>query len=354
MNTKAIALVMAAIVAVSVATVVLVDDSYGADPESKTVYVANGDSVTVDFVITEPDKDYYTNVPDWKVDGTSIYGASKSANINNADGEKIATISVAKTDNKAGGYTATIAAESDATGTADIVLNYELKTKVTNSTGEVTQTISYNVKVVVIGSPINGATLDGLKAGQAMTPVSVVKEDVTDDYVYYALGLPKGMQMAPNGVISGTPLNPSTGEDAKESVTIIATHVESNIVFSKTIEFTVGQADDHSFDFTVSSNATTITDEKKYIVVQGTENVTVNTTVGSSPADIDYVYIIDANGGQTDATKAGTGSYSIPTDGSGEYRIVMVNGDVVKSFSLTVVAIVYDVSTGIGFTPASP
>ena len=91
MNTKAIALVMAAIVAVSVATVVLVDDSYGAHPDPITVYVADGDPVTVDFVIIEPDDGYYDNTPGWKLGDTPIYKASNPAEIK-ANDVKIATI----------------------------------------------------------------------------------------------------------------------------------------------------------------------------------------------------------------------------------------------------------------------
>ena len=344
MNTKAIALVMAAIVAVSVATVVMAEDSDAIDKGD--VYVAVGGSVNAEFNITEPDNTYYINTSAWTVEGEKVASDETTA-------DDIVRISVTGSD---GDYEATITGLQAGTVTG-VVLKYTLHSVIEGKEHEsIDQSLEYTLDVTVLSSPLkvkDDVKIEGLKVGQPMGTVSVVEGTSNSDYVYYALNLPKGLQMAPDGDISGTPIESVTDR----TITVVATHINSNQVFTQTYTINV-TADDDSFDFDVEG-ASEVNGEQYVVLQSDTNKVTLKTKIVNTetPIDIDKVYIIDESGAQKPPELTGDGTYDIPVTGSGEFKVVMVNGDEVKSFGLTVVPIAYDVSTGIGFAPytaASP
>ena len=341
MNTKAIALVMATIVAVSVATVVMAEDSDAIDKGD--VYVAVNGSVEVEFKITEPDNTYYSNTVEWTVNGTAVTD-TKAVPI-----EDIFEILITGSD---GDYEATITGLKAGT-VSDVVLKYTLHSVINGKEHEsIDQSLEYTLDVTVLSSPlIKEVEFGDSKVGKPMNPVSVKADASNSDYVYYALNLPKGLQMAPDGDISGTPIESVTDR----TITVVATHINSNQVFTQTYTINV-TADDDSFDFDVKGAS--FVNGEQYVVLQSdTSKVKLTTKIAETATTIDKVYIIDESGVQKPLEPTGDGTYDISVTGSGEFKVVMVNGDEVKSFGLTVVPIAYDVSTGIGFAPyttASP
>ena len=332
----------AAIVAVSVATVVMAEDSDAIDKGD--VYVAVDGSVNVEFNITEPDNTYYKNTVEWIVEGEKVTSDETAP-------EDIVKISVTGSN---GDYIATITGLQVGTVTG-VVLKYTLHSVINGKEHEsIDQSLEYTLDVTVLSSPLkekDDVKFGDPKVGQPISTVSVVEDTSNSDYVYYALNLPKGLQMAPDGGISGTPIESVTDR----TITVVATHINSNQVFTKTYTISVA-ADDDSFSFEVSGAS--FVNGEQYVALQSdTNKVTLTTKIANTATSIDKVYIIDESGAQEPLSPTKTETYDIPVTGSGEFRVVMVNGDEVKSFGLTVVPIAYDVSTGIGFAPyttASP
>lgn len=364
MNMKATAIMTSLVMVLAATAVVLAYESDAVDPNETVpkgdVYVAVGGTATVEFVVTEPDDGYYTNEVTWTAGGTEIFGGIATPGTTNAKIGNIATVTIEADGEVEGKYVATITAGSTAGDVSSYSMTYTVSTSINEtSNGSVEQAIAYTMNVHVIASPLPGSlSLEGLKYGVYVEPSPISSGLNTTDFVYYAIGLPKGMQMTPDGDISGTPVSEDESNQGTYNVTVVATHVASNQTFFKTYEkVTVSAAD--SFTYSVTGADTVVDSDSddndgRYIVRQSsTSPVTVTTQIGKSNAYIDHVYVVSVNGKQTEAPKVvdQTGQYTIPVDGSGSYRVVMVNGDLVKSFELVVVAISYDVETGIGFSP---
>lgn len=357
MKSKMIAVVMAVLM-VATATAVVASDGSDANPIAGDVYVAVDGSKTVTITITEPDIRYYTNTATWKVGTTDL---STAQNIG-TDGtvvtsDPIFTIAVSKpsVSNTEATYTVTIEGKSMGT-VSSLSITYELTTFIRDSTlNSVTQTLEYNLNVTVVDSPLKAAGEDALvtgKVGTPLTPVTVIDTDSTDigsNYVYYAIGLPDGLQMIPTGTISGTPVN--TGEGSE--FTVVATHKDTNLTFTATYKYNIAAAEITDYDFTYTVDGNPLTGEK-YVVYSG-NSVNVVTTIKSTntPTNVESFKVIDQTTGAVTTIGDGkNGSYTIDeTAGTGSYMVVMTNGDVTYTFELVVVANPYTISTGIGFTP---
>ncbi len=376
MNMKATAILTSVVMVLAVTAIALAYESDAVDPNETVrkgdVYVAVGGTATVEFVVTEPDDGYYTNAVTWTAgaDETQIFGGdttpgTTSADITDTESNKIATVTIKADEDVGGKYQATITGvtSGDSTG---FTMTYTVSTTITDADSEpVVQAIAYTMNVHVIASPLSTSMplpSAGLQYGVYVEPYSIVSSGATG-FVYYAIGLPDGMQMTPAGNISGTPVSDNESTQGSYDVTVVATHVASNQTFIETYEdVSVSAADSDAFTYSVAGAETVVDDasdddDGRYIVRQsGTSPVTVTTQIGGINADIDHVYVVNASGSQTDAeeVEGQTGQYTIPVNGSGSYRVVMVNGDLVKSFELVVVAISYDVETGIGFSPNTP
>ena len=366
MNMKATAIMTSLVMVLAATAVVLAYESDAVDPNETVpkgdVYVAVGGTATVEFVVTEPDDGYYTNEVTWTAGGTEIFGGTATPGTTNAKIGNIATVTIEADGEVEGKYVATITAGSTAGDVSSYSMTYTVSTFINEtSNGSVEQAIAYTMNVHVIAYPLPGSlSLEGLKYGVYVEPSPISSGLNTTDFVYYAIGLPKGMQMTPDGDISGTPVSEDESNQGTYDVTVVATHVASNQTFFKTYEdVTVSAADSDAFTYSVTGADTVVDsdsddDDGRYIVRQSsTSPVTLTTQIGRINANIDHVYVVNATGSQTEANKVEgqTGRYTIPVDGSGSYRVVMVNGDLVKSFELVVVAISYDVETGIGFSP---
>lgn len=339
MKSKMIAVVMAVLM-VATATAVVASGNTDADDLTRDVYVGVGGSVDVVFNIVEPDSNYYTNTVEWNDKAVK----TKAIVVDN-DNYKIEIVG------SNGTYTATVTGKA-ATEQKVQTLTYEITSIITGNTsaGNAVQTLVYTLNITVVGSPLmTDFTLTGTE-GTAISASTTVTTETSDfQYAYYAVGLPKGVQMNPQGTISGTPLEDRTG-----TFTVIATHKDSNITSTATYSYNIAAATttDDSFTFTVGGN--NANDGDKFIVASN-GTIKVVTTIGSSAANIDSFELINVDDeGDRTPVDGDMGVYTIGstmTSGTGSYIVLMTNGDVTHSFELVVVANPYAISTGIGFTP---
>ena len=164
--------------------------------------------------------------------------------------------------------------------------------------------------------------------------------------------------MNTNGKIYGTPnIDDSLFADSNIEtfpVKIIATHKDSNIAISDSLNVDV-TGNPYDFYYKVS-NAINVADGV-YKVIRGQE-FNLYTDIGAGDLDnesIDKVYFINIKGEQTvvEPDLAGVYAFDDETIGTGSYTVVMINGDVEKSFEVVVVEPLADVVADIGFFPGS-
>lgn len=340
MKSKMIAVVMAVLM-VATATAVVASGNTDADDLTRDVYVGVGGSVDVVFNIVEPDSSYYSNSVEWN--DTAVN--TKATVVDNAN----YMIEIVGSN---GTYTATVTGKAAAAQTVQ-TLTYEITSTIGGSpnAGSAVQTLVYTLNIIV-GSPLKtDFTLTGTEGTAISADMTVTTETSDFQFAYYAVDLPKGVQMNPQGTISGTPLEYGTGQ-----FTVIATHKASNMTSTYTYSYNIAAATptDDSFTFTVGGN--TAKDGDKFIVASN-DTIEVVTTVGGSAANITSFDLINVDDEDDRTPVTGSnGTYTIKsteTSGTGSYIVVMTNGDVTHSFELVVVANPYDLDTGIGFNPGS-
>ena len=166
----------------------------------------------------------------------------------------------------------------------------------------------------------------------------VASENIADpaNYYWYAVGLPDGITMSEAGYISGVPLE--SGSFTAKVVAMVR-NIDGNIggnaietiTGDLSIEVSSATQEMDDYYFVVSINGT---DQAKnigsYVVVTG-DNVVLKTyNKSDSPDDANSVMIVDEVGTVKQASKTGdseTGSYTIPTNGTGAYRVVITMGE---------------------------
>ena len=328
----------------------------------KTGYVLKGGTVDLAIKTTETalGGDYFTSV-EWKVAGDK----NSQTIINNGTAD-IASVYVTKgTEN--GSYVLKF------TGTNvgsyyDFAIKYTVDTKVDqDDKTSLVQTITYNVDVHVLPATFEATISDSFTNHTAVSnngvTVTYTAEKSTsiinsNDYYFYAIGLPSGLSMNTNGKIYGTPnIDDSLFADSNIEtfpVKIIATHKDSNIAISDSLNVDV-TGNPYDFSYKVS-NAINVADGV-YKVIRGQE-FNLYTDIGAGDLDnesIDKVYFINIKGEQTvvEPDLAGVYAFDDETIGTGSYTVVMINGDVEKSFEVVVVEPLADVVADIGFFPGS-
>ena len=361
MKSKIMAVVLAVAMAVAAVAIVASEDSEAAEPKGN-LYVAVGKTVTVDFVMTEPDKSYYMNTVTWETSNTTQVNGTKAVKIG-SNGEFVAsgeyfTVQISEKEDSPGTHTAAFTGVSVGAVTG-LPLNYECVTGIKNSEGvnTVTQTKEFTINVTVLANPLPDATSKKVTitgtVGEVLTSGNIVNWSApSNDYVYYAIGLPAGVQMTPSGTISGTPSEKVTNED----LIIVATHKDSNLSFKTIYEDAVNVTEVSDSTITYQLTGDNAPGNKgTYVVVERTNPYVLTTYVDGAKCELDYVYIINNNGAQTTAN-GDKGEYDLSEyiAGTGSYKVVLIQGDVIASFELVVVDKNEYIQTGIGFTPGNP
>ena len=328
----------------------------------KTVYVLKGETVDLAIKTTETalGGDYSTSVK-W-----NVAGEGGETIINNSTAN-IASVCVVN-GNENGSYV--LKFNGKAVGSYyDFQIVYTVDTRVDGEDSALTQTITYHVDVHVLPASFTAAINDGSftnhtavsNDGVAVTykagsDTSIIN---SNDYYFYAIGLPSGLSMNTNGKIYGTPnIDDSLFADSNTEtfpVKIIATHKDSNIAISYSLNVNV-TGNPYDFSYAVNGKAIKVSDGV-YKVIRGQE-FNIATDIGAYDEDhesVDKVYFINEEGDQTaeDANPNGVYVFDDETIGTGSYTVVMINGDVEKSFEVVVVEPLADVVADIGFFPGS-
>lgn len=256
-----------------------------------------------------------------------------------------------------GKYTMTVTSPATVLDGANLVLRCDMK--ITVDGNEITLSKVYYAFSVVI-SEQETMLFDELKlkvgelyGAEIIETTGMISK--VGSYHWYAVGLPEGISMSDSGYISGVPLK-ETSADA--IVKIVATNKDTGATYTGDLTVSVGPAVGTltSYGFEVRVNNV----EKggpNYYAVQG-EVVTLKTY--SDPgkqtlADAISVTVVDTDGRVNAIINNGImGNYTIPTNGTGAYRVVMTFGssDNIESaeFYLFVSPSLNDISAGITIT----
>lgn len=350
---KNIAVLVSVVMVVALAvTVVVPTDSDATTYDKGKIYVLSGSTGYIDVQTSESQTDYagFQNTVLWTLGGTVLYYNGDNKDTATAsNGGANAIIDVTK-GSQIGAYRISVTGGSVGV-VGEVNLAYNLTTSNQPGDSGLKQTHIYTFEVEVLPSTFGvDSGLANAKNGADYTGTITYSGITEADYTFYAIGLPNGLSMLPNGDIRGVP-----NDDVDEyPITIIATHVESGLSILGTYSLNVDAADPNAFDYTVSGNPgenwVKVTDGN-YLVLQNTA-ITIDTTVSgdSDPKVIDGIYIIKDNGEQ----KAGAEDAYTCTfiaNGTGQFTVTMVNAGEVEQFTITVIGVVTDVETGIGFAP---
>ena len=388
MNAKYMAVFAAVIMFAGCASVLAYADDADVDAVSadKTVYVLKDKSAQVNIKQTLNGLNSYYNTVKWTYSNsgsdTDIPESAESAvtvgsaSIWMADSELTFDKEPVTTD-----YVINVIGNDVTTSEDTISVKMTISSTPEEGQGEaLVQTLEYTIKVNVLPAKFSIAEIDAVdnmeKVGDEtgyIKPQYTYGESNTplSGYVYYAIGLPNGVAMDSQGWISGTPnitdwQNPPSNAkydgDAKTmtyTVTVVATHVDSNLAMTKTFDFVVNQVSDE-FSLILEGDNVKSAGEGVYMALEGS---TVTIKVKTQEVDKVYeVYSIKEN--VQDSNKeivqdlietidADTDSIDYTLNGTGKIAIVAMCGSTQDVVYLFVIDPVEDIKTGIGFVPGS-
>lgn len=153
-----------------------------------------------------------------------------------------------------------------------------------------------------------------------------------DLYHWYAEGLPEGLSMSENGYISGIP---EVSTDGTVAQLFIFGH-EGNGEYMGEINIVVVAAtnEPNTFDYTVSGGVSTSTNCYDYVAVQG-DTVTLTITSSNPDATITVWSVYDDD--YVTLSPTGTNQYTLTTDGTGCYKVIIQCGNETTYFHMYVV-----------------
>ena len=379
MNVKIMSfLAVAVMVLASVGTLAAAEQSQAAPDEDEThaqeaLVLTGSESNTRVYQVNEKQFEGYKYTMTWNIaDRGSVTNLSEintwvslgsssntaanssgsfSANTNVA----VEGLSVSMAQNAIGKYTLTVESNS-ATSGIDLALRCEMTITVDGQPITLSK-VYYTFEVIIIEEATLVFDNLSLKVGELCgEPISEKSGMVTDisRYYWYAVGLPEGISMSDSGYISGVPLA-ETGSNI--TAKIVATNRETGETYTGDLTISVGPAEGTltSYDFKVSVNGSEKNGPNFY-AVQGEDVVltTYSDSSGQTLADATTVTVVKDDGTVAELNSASTGTYSLPTNGTGAYRVVMIfgSGEAIQSdeFYLFVSPSLNDISAGITIT----
>lgn len=173
---------------------------------------------------------------------------------------------------------------------------------------------------------------------------------------WYAIGLPEGLSMSPNGVVSGMP----TGNDASGEILDYGTPISVNVysttnegkISTYTLSVEINEASSASMTLSLNSASTTlVVSGTTYTAIQGTKDIKLTIAPeGSLTLEWASVAVIGLDG-QVQVDYDLSNGAEIPSDGIGSYKIV-VNAiidskHVTDSITLNVISPMDSIEAGI-------
>ena len=383
MNAKHLALFAVAIMLAGCAVALMPQDPVDADgAENKTVYVVNGQTAELNLKLTLNALNSYNNTISWTYESGGSYvdvptaadkstpnppanGTSFSFWMDTYKGETSAESAV-PTD-----YVLNVTGKAVTTTSETIKLRMTISSKVDDDKGQpLVQTIDYNITVNVLPSGFEVSGVNPVNNKEAIGTDGYITPEYnglkTDDYHFYAIGLPSGVAMDAFGKLSGTPNvtdwasggNASYYESSKTityKVTVVATHMNSNISITSTFDFSVK---DVSNVFSVQIEGDNVVESVNTGVFKSIGDNELTIKIGGFEPSKSYdVYAIkyDVSTNAYVQEKIGTidsiGGIGYTPDGTGKITIVAMIGSEQATADLYVVEPIEDIQTGIGFVP---
>lgn len=381
MNAKHLALFAAAIMLAGCVVALMPQDPVDADgAENKTVYVVNGQTAELNLKLTLNALNSYNNTISWTYEST---GGSYKKVPTATDGMEPETSvdgtsikfwmdtykeSIDKEKAVPTDYVLNVTGNKVTAAPETIKLRMTISSKVLNEEEPLVQTIDYNIAVNVLPS---GFTVTGV--GTVNNKVAIGTDgyvsptyDVvnSDDYLFYAIGLPSGVAMDSTGKLSGTPNVTNWATDGNATyvdetkiityaVTVVATHKDSNISITSTFNFSVENV---SNVFSVLIEGDNVVESVSSGVYKSIGNNELTIKIDGFESGKSYdIYAIQDSGSGAIQTKIGTIStdagIKYTPNGTGEITIVAVIGSEQATADLYVVEPIEDIQTGIGFVP---
>lgn len=380
MNVKIMSfLAVAVMVLASVGTLAAAEQSQAAPDADEThaqeaLVLTNGGSNTRLYQVNEKQFEGYVYTMTWCIvkndsntnpseitNGWQSLGSSSNTIANSSGSFSANTnvavegLSVSMAQNAIGKYTLTVGSGTVTSG-IDLTLRCEMTITVDGQPITLSK-VYYTFKVIIIEEATLVFDNLGLKVGELCGGLISEKSGMVTDisrYYWYAVGLPEGISMSDSGYISGVPLA-ETGSNI--TAKIVATNRETGETYTGDLTISVGPAEGTltSYDFKVSVNGSEKNGPNFY-AVQGEDVVltTYSDSSGQTPANATTVTVVRDDGTVAELNSTSTGTYSLPTNGTGAYRVVMTfgSGEATQSdeFYLFVSPSLNDISAGITIT----
>ena len=376
MNSKAIATMMAVIMAVVGFTIVFADGADGADGADEPITLDKvsvssneGDSNHIDdstvVVVNEANYIHYNYTLTWTLStGTNgdvtigtivksgvtttptlnvLYVKENTVSDSNSSNDSNFSIQMVRDALTTGQYNLKITGLSATTG-----IDYTLKASITVTINGINKEIDnfavYNGSVSVYSAATGGyisVTLEdeGAQVGKLFDrSISIQTGGMNiGDYDWYALNLPSGLTMSIDGNVSGIPT-----DDIVKSIRVFATDDAGNVFYGDISGFTIKpKQTPEAAGFTYNIGGET---ESQYIFEAGDTIVLKLTTVGDSPASITSGAVVKAISASTSGSPTTpidytgvNGGYVLPSTGSGAYMVTVTYGGDTLSFSVYII-----------------
>ena len=382
MNNKTTAVVMALAMAFVGFAVMAVDGADGADTTSKDVSVTVGAKDSVMFAVTEGNYSYYYYTLKWEmsIDGvdnsektiltvtkgesgtvcqpSEFYVSASGISDKNSDSDYF-SVKMERNTTNIGVYTMVVEGKAPTDAPTDAI-TYNLSASINISLPDgsegsrlIDDFAQYSGDVIVF--PGEGgkfkATISGLfTVGTYISKSIEVGAMNLTKYDWYAVGLPAGLTMSPDGTVSGIPTVAYT--DDTSTIRLFATDEDGKVIEGVLTGLSVSEKKPvtgiYSYEVYLGDKVTP--SEVPYIFQnEETIKLKVISAEGQSLEDDPVVTVINTATDQTTTTSIPLtdGFYILPSTGSGAYTVQITWGGQIETFSVYIIGEASEISAGI-------
>lgn len=370
MNNKTTAVVMALAMAFVGFAVMAVDGADGADTTSKDVSVTVGASDSVMFAVTEGNYSYYYYTLKWEMSIDDVDNSEKTI-LTIAKGESglvcqpsefyvsASGISDKKSDSdyfsvkmerdttNIGVYTMIVTGKSS---TAAITYNLSASIEISLPDGSegsrlIDDFAQYSGNVIVFPG-VEGkftASISGLFTVGTYKSASIAVEamDLTK-YDWYAVGLPAGLTMSPDGTVSGIPTVAYT--DGDSTIRLFATGEDGKVIEGVLKGLSVSEQKPVIGKYTCEvylDDDNGVNLETAPYIFQNGETIKLKVVSSGNQLAVDdaVVTVISTADGQNTTTSIPCfdGFYTLPSTGSGAYTVQITWSGQIETFSVYII-----------------
>ena len=372
MNSKAIAMIVAiSMVVVTMSGALLTGQSDAVADQDEiyrngTIQVVSGDDATRELRVNEQEFAGYAYTLTWKAAELSssedtpadnTWNTTLFTNKNTIEngapsivpdiGDSLElggfTVDISRgTDDPVGAYTLTVSASS-ATSPQYIGLQCEITVNV-GGTSRTLADVYYVYTLTQVAEATNTINLAGMTMEENAVFGGYVSESTADsnqpllgnisNYYWYATGLPAGISMSETGYVSGVPLV-ATEQGAPVVANVVATDRTTGETYEGTLSITVSPYNETIEGYRLvlaveSGSGTDVTNGSSFAAVQGESVVLTVYSTSDDPdtlIDASNVTVVDSTGHVNSISSDPTGTYTIPSNGTGAYRVVVTVGE---------------------------